>query len=153
MNPSELGEVVDYCEDRWPGTRNFRAWDKAAGDFASVPAAGIWEAAHNHFNAGERTAPTLSQLKAQGAMLAASQGMGDPDDNHCDIRGHHSRNWAIADIEATEGSDRLREAQCLDCGTIIIKPAHQIATVGEAAARLKEGGSSVPDHIADRIAP
>lgn len=148
MSPSELSEVVDYCEDRWPGTRNFRAWDKTAADFSPIPKAGVWEAAHNHFNAGERTAPTLSQLRQQGALLASSQGLGDPADNHCDIRGHHSRNWAIIDI-----ADGKREGECLDCGAIVIRPAHQMATVGEAAARAKEGTPAMPDELADRIAP
>ena len=99
-----------------------------------IPAEAVQEAARAHYNAGERTAPTLSQLRAEGARIAASRGMTDPEANGCDVRNSHSRNWAITDIGGGN-----REAMCIDCGTTIIRPANQLLTVGEAAEIAKDG--------------
>lgn len=148
MSPTELAKVIDYCEDRWPGTRNFRQWDKAAWDFAGIPAEAVHEAARAHFNQGERTAPTLSQLRAEGARIAAQRGLIDPQSTSCDVRGHHSRSRAITELE-----DGNREAQCLDCGSTIIRPANQLLTVGEAEEIEQAGREAPADPIADRIAP
>ena len=52
MSPSELSEVIDYCEDRWPGTRNFRAWDKTAEDLAAIR--GHWGVRQAHAARAER---------------------------------------------------------------------------------------------------
>lgn len=148
MTPTELADVIDYCEDRWPGTRNYRAWDRAAYDFIAIPADAVREAAQNHYRAGERTAPTLSQLRAEGARLAAGKGLIDPNTSNCDTLGEHG-NWAI-DI----ADDGTRESTCLRCGATRRGDTKTMLTVGERAALTdRYGAPAPPDEIADRISP
>jgi hypothetical protein len=158
MSPSELAKVIDYCEDRWPGTRNFKNWDKAAWDFGSIPAKAVHEAAQNHFAAGERTAPTLSQLRAEGARIAAQRGLTDPQGTNCDVRKAHGA-WAIETVYDSHGRPKtddkgntLREAMCVDCGTTVIRPAHQLLTAGEAAEQ-RETAKEAPESFSDKVAP
>ncbi len=153
MTPTELADVIEYCEDRWPGTRNYRAFEKVAYDFLPLSAKSVREAAQAHYQSGERTAPTLSPLRDDGARIGGRDGHQDPASTNCDIRRHHSKNRAITDIPS-KGPDPLRESMCLDCGATIIRPANELQTVGEIAEAAKLGTREAPeDIIADRIAP
>lgn len=153
MSPVELAKVIDFLEDAWPGTRNFRHAEKLAHAFGGLPARAVWEAANNHFNAGNKHAPTISELKESAAMIARGQAGLEVDRANCDSRGHHSRNWAITDIDKTDDKgQRLREAMCVDCGATVIRPAGQLLTVGEKA--LQDATAAMPqDPLGDRIAP
>jgi hypothetical protein len=157
--PTELTRVVEYCEDRWPGTRNFRHVEKTAWDFGGIPARALHEAAQQHFANGERTAPTLSQLRSEGARIAAQRGWTDPQGTECDVRKHHGA-WAIENLRdshgqpKTENGEQLREAMCVDCGTTVIRKASAMLTVGEEA-EVRDGDREPPpgDTLADRISP
>jgi hypothetical protein len=159
--PTELARVVEYCEDRWPGTRNFRHVEKAAWDFGGIPARALHEAAQHHFTAGERTAPTLSQLRHEGARIAVERGWTDPQTTECATRGHHGAR-AIEDARDSHGrlktdgnGNPLREGMCVECGDTTIRPAHQLLTEGEKAAQ-REGAqepAGAGDPLADRISP
>lgn len=149
MTPNELADVIEYCEDRWPGTRNFRRFEKVAYDFLSLDAASVREAAQNHYHAGERTAPTLAHLRAEGARIGGQRGHADPASSNCELRKHHSRVRAI-----TELPEGKRQSECLDCGGTIIRPAAKLPTVGELAEAAKIGTLEAPDDvISERIAP
>jgi hypothetical protein len=150
--PTELAKVVDWIEDRWPGTKAWRYADKIAHDYLNLPETAVWEAAWNYYNSGARTAPTTSELRESALRIARAKGELDPQATDCDARGHHGA-LAIADLEPKDGEPR-REAQCVDCHTIRIGTPAQFPTVGERAAREKGLGPDAPeDLIADRIAP
>jgi hypothetical protein len=159
MSPNELIKVIEYCEDRWPGTRNYRAVEKAAWDFAAIPAEAVHQAAQNHFAAGERSAPTLSQLRAEGARIAAQRGLTDPQGTDCDVRKHHGAwalDWARDSHGRTKTDDAghpLREAMCVDCGTTVIRPANQLLTVGEHEAQREAGQEPQGPTLTDIVAP
>lgn len=150
MTPGELAKLAEWAEDRWPGTRAFRNIDRTASDFGGLPAKAVWEAARNHYNAGNRTAPTLSELKAEAARIARGQGLTDPQQAACDTRGRHGA-FAIDDIGTKDG-EPWREATCVDCGTTVRKPARHLLTEGEKTD-LEARGEAPADPIADRIAP
>lgn len=156
--PTEVARVIEYCEERWPGTRAFRHAEKAAWDFAGIPAKALHAAAHAHFAAGERNAPTLSQLRAEGARQATQMGLTDPQATNCDTRGHHG-NWAVEDLRDNKGRIKtddngspLREAMCVDCQTTIIRPARHLLTAGEAK-EAAEAASEPADTLSDKVAP
>ena len=153
MSPTELAKLIDFMEDRWPSTRNWRHADRIAHDFSGLQDANVWEAARNHYNAGNRNAPTPSELKHAASEIQRGKAGMEADRQNCEKRGRHSRNWAIADLDKTNDKGQpLREGQCVDCGTIIIRPAHQLLTVGEAVEQEKEHGAPA-DPLADAIAP
>ena len=144
MNSADLAAIVDFCEDRWPGTRNFRRWDRTIQDFVAIPAEAAWAAVRDHFNSGERTAPTLSQIRGSAATIARDRAMTT---TTTDCSRRHDR------VAITDHDEITREAMCLDCGTIIYRPIDQLPTVGEAKQRLADGADPLPDELADRIAP
>lgn len=152
MTATELANLIDWIQDRWPNVSALRNWEAVAIDFAGIPSAAVREAAENHYKAGNRTAPTFAELRSEGAKIAGNRGMTDPQANNCDVRNSHSRNWAVVEIEGGK-----REAQCLDCGSIIIRPAHQLRTVGEVEDGQTAGpagpASTGYDTLTERIAP
>ena len=151
MTPTALADVIEFCEDRWPGTRNYRAFEKVAYDFAPLSAESVHQAAQAHYQSGERTAPTLSQLRAEGARIGGRDGYQDPASTNCELRRHHSKARAVSEIPGPKG---LRESMCLDCGATIIRPAAELQTVGELAEAAQLGTREAPeDVIADRISP
>lgn len=152
MSPGELAKVVDWIEDRWPGTKAWRYADKIANDFIALPETAVWEAARNYYNAGHRTAPTPAETREAALRIARGAGTFDPQATDCNVRGHHGP--LAIELVGKEGEDK-REAMCVDCGTIRYGTSRQFPTVGEREAREKGGlGPDAPeDTIADRIAP
>lgn len=148
--PGELAQIVEYCEHRWPGTRNYRDYGETVHDFTNIPAAALREAAQDHYHSGARTAPALSELRKAAVAISHQRGLNDPNSTSCEVRGDHSRSWAVTPI----GDGKKREAQCLDCGTVLIRPADQLPTVGEAEDREKGSRLEAPDdEMTQRIAP
>jgi len=147
----ELLGVIEWIKDRYPSANIYRHWENVHHDFTMIPVSTVFEAAQNHYDAGNKTPPSFSELRKEAARIAGAKGLIDPEANDCDVRGSHSRNWALSSTD-DKGN---REAMCLDCGSIIIKEAHKLLTVGEAAQVAKGGlGSPVPhDELTDRIAP
>lgn len=152
MTPTELAKVAEWVEARWPGTRNFRETEKFAWDFQTLPDEAVWEAARAYDAAGNKHAPTQSELKRAAREITRGRGLSTATET-CEQRGRHSRNWAIADTGKTDGDGRaLREAQCVDCAAIVVRPAHQLPTVGEAAETAARAGDPT-DPYADKVAP
>ncbi len=145
---TEMAGVIDWIKDRWPTSSAYRQWERVVHDFTAIPVTAVSEAARLHYEAGNKIAPTFAELRAEAARLAAQGGLIDPQASSCDVVGH-SRNWAI-----TELADGMRSAECVACGTVIIKKAAALPTVGEAAIIAKEGRMPAEaDELADRIAP
>lgn len=137
----EVSSVIDWIKERWPTTSGYRHWERVARDFALIPVEAMYAAARGHYDAGNRTAPSFAELKSESARIASERNMVDPTSIGCDVRGRHSRNWAIDYVRDRNGNIKtdgeghpLREAQCLDCGTIKIKRADHLLTVGEVEA-------------------
>lgn len=140
---TEISGLIDWIKERWPSASGFRHWERVARDFAMVPMDALWEAARGFYDAGNRTAPTFSELKREAVRIASDRGMTDPRSVGCDIKGHG--NWAITDLGRTDADGHpLREAECVDCNTTIIRPAHKLLTVGELAEQQKRGREADP---------
>lgn len=147
---TEVAEVVDWLESCWPGTRNYRDVEALYALFSGIPAKALWIAARQYFDAGNRLAPGLSELKASAVRIAAERGLRDPQATNCSLRGHHGH------LAITDTGPGTREAECLDCGTIWRKPAAELPTNAErdAGARApKLDASPADDDLTDRIAP
>ncbi len=147
---TEMAGVIEWIKDRWPNSSIHRNWERVVRDFAYIPVTAVHEAASNHYQAGNRNPPSFSELRSEAARIAAEKGLADPNQNGCDIRGSHSRNFAILDHPDKPG---LRIAECLDCGTEWIREAHKLLTVGEAQEVAKHGRPGPDDDLAERIAP
>jgi len=147
----ELLGVIEWIKDRYPSANIYRHWENVHHDFTMIPVSAVQEAAEHHYDEGNKMAPGFPELRKAAIIIAGSKGLIDPNSNNCDVRGSHSRNWALS-MTDDKGN---REAECLDCGAIIIKEAHKLLTVGEAASVAKGGlGPPAPhDEITDRIAP
>lgn len=152
MSPSELAKVAEWVEARWPGTRNFRDAEKFAQDFLALPDAAVWEAVRAYDAEGNKHAPTQSELKRTAREITRGRGLTSEVES-CEQRGRHSRNWAVTDTGKTDAEGRpLREAQCVDCAAVVVRPAHQLLTVGEAADAARRAADPT-DPFADRVAP
>ena len=147
---NELLGVIDWIKDRYPSSNIYRNWENVHHDFTMLPVSTVQEAAERHYQGGNKQPPSFSELRKEAAMIATGKGIIDPQANNCDVRGSHSRNWALSPTDP-KGN---REAMCIDCGAIIIKPAHKLLTVGEAALVAAETRLPAPfDPIAEKIAP
>lgn len=132
MIPSQFEELVTWIEERWPTTKNFANWSKVAYDFVAIPLEAGMDAAHNFYNSGAKTAPTISELKAEAARIAAYKNMSDPQATNCEALGGHGA-WAIED----RPDGVTREAMCVVCGVIRIGPRESILTKGEIESGLR----------------
>jgi hypothetical protein len=139
MTPYELTDLVEWIEDRWPGTRNFRNVDRVAHDFAVIPHAAAQLAAEDAFKSGSKYAPTLSELRREAARIAHEHGMLDPSLSSCDTRGFHGV-FVIDTHDTTVGrvAPAMREATCVECGLTVKALESKLLTVGEQAATRNE---------------
>jgi hypothetical protein len=150
MTPTEVADQIDWLEQRYPTTRNYRDIEHTYGDFSSIPAEALRMAAENYYNAGNKTAPSLSELRSEAIRIATQRGLIDRSHTSCEARGHHG-NLAIVDLPGG-----MREAQCVDCETIWRKPAGQLPTAGERAQGARAprvDQSPEQDALTERIAP
>lgn len=142
MTPSEFAGVLEYLEDRWPGTKNYRNAPAVYNDFASLPGGAVTEAAQDLFRSGQRYAPTLAELCDQARQRASRYRDDDPTTVACDRRHRHGALGILPDrltAVTPEGRDSLsappehRIAVCVDCHAELIRPATQLATETERA--------------------
>lgn len=163
MTPAEFAAVIEYLEDRWPGTRNYRNATAAYSDFAHLPAGAARESAQGFYRAGQRLAPAFSELLS--ATVQASprhRGDTDPTEGTCDRRRRHGALAIFPDPLVAIVDDRRdslsvppehRLAICSDCHAEVIRPASQLQT--ETEARVHQAHRQPPPGYdrSDRIAP